>query len=237
MSDRFFDAPILNSPYEYPARHWELDESRQPTGQELPSRRPADFITPIPKPKKRRQSQEEVQQTLALFDTEGISDDSQTYDLSLFINSIRDKVNAWRQLPDPKSWKVTPTTEKLLQHWRHYPFQGIRPFFCQVEAVETAIWLAKVAPKSGKKERAFLQHLEEVNEEANPELMRICLKLATGGRQNDSHGDADCMANPQRGQAPDEQQIHERLSDRDAGYHYPRSPPRAPAQRPRQLLR
>jgi len=70
MSDRFFDAPILNSPYEYPARHWKLDESRQPTGQELPSRRPADFITPITKPKKRRQSQEEVQQTLALFDTD-----------------------------------------------------------------------------------------------------------------------------------------------------------------------
>lgn len=27
MSERFFDRPILNSPYEYPARHWELDES------------------------------------------------------------------------------------------------------------------------------------------------------------------------------------------------------------------
>ena len=26
MSERFFDRPILNSPYEYPARHWELDE-------------------------------------------------------------------------------------------------------------------------------------------------------------------------------------------------------------------
>jgi type III restriction enzyme len=180
MSDRFFEAPILNSPYEYPARHWELDESRQPTGQELPNRRPADFITPIPKPRKRRQSQEAVQQTLALFDTEGISDESQTYDLSLYINSIRDKVNAWRQLPDPKAWKVNPTTEKLLQHWRQYPFQGIRPFFCQVEAVETAIWLAEVAPKSGKKEKAFLEHLGEVNEDANPDLFRICLKLATG---------------------------------------------------------
>ncbi|MFE4105093.1 BPTD_3080 family restriction endonuclease [Almyronema epifaneia] len=180
MSDRFFDAPILNSPYEYPARHWELDESRQPTGRELPNRRPADFITPIPKPRKRRQSQEGVQQTLALFDTEGISDESQTYDLSLYINSIRDKVNAWRQLPDPKAWKVNPTTEKLLQHWRHYPFQGIRPFFCQVEAVETAIWLAEVAPKSGKKEKAFLEHLGEVNVDANPDLFRICLKLATG---------------------------------------------------------
>ena len=32
MSDRFFEAPILNSPYEYPGQHWELDESRQPTG-------------------------------------------------------------------------------------------------------------------------------------------------------------------------------------------------------------
>ena len=33
MSERFFDRPILNSPYEYPARHWELDESGQPTGR------------------------------------------------------------------------------------------------------------------------------------------------------------------------------------------------------------
>lgn len=32
MSD-FFDEPILNSPYDYPGRHWRLDESGQPTGQ------------------------------------------------------------------------------------------------------------------------------------------------------------------------------------------------------------
>jgi len=31
----------------------------------------------------------------------------------------------------------------LLQHWRHHPFSGIRPFFCQVEAVETVIWLTE----------------------------------------------------------------------------------------------
>ncbi|PZO45828.1 MAG: restriction endonuclease [Shackletoniella antarctica] len=180
MSDRFFEAPILNSPYAYPAEHWELDESRQPTGQTIPTRRPTDFITPIPKPRKRRQSQDAVQQTLTLFDTEGISDDSQAYDLSLYINSIREKVSAWRNLPDPSTWKVTPTTEKLLQHWRHYPFEGIRPFFCQVEAVETAIWLAEVAPKAGKKEKAFLEHIQAVNEDANPDILRVCLKLATG---------------------------------------------------------
>lgn len=130
MSDQFFEQPILNSPYDYPGKHWELDDTRQPTGKILSTRRPTDFVTPIPKPRKRRQSQDVVQQTLELFDTEGISDDSQSYSLSLYINSIRDKVSAWRNLPDPASWKVTPTTEKLLQHWRNYPFIDSYPLVC-----------------------------------------------------------------------------------------------------------
>jgi type III restriction enzyme len=46
-------------------------------------------------------------------------------------------------------WKVTPETARLLKHWRHHAFGGIRPFFCQVEAVETAIWLTEVAPNRG----------------------------------------------------------------------------------------
>ena len=53
MSDQFFDRPILNSPYEYPSRHWELDNNGQPTQQILNKRRGADFITPIPKVKTR----------------------------------------------------------------------------------------------------------------------------------------------------------------------------------------
>ena len=52
MSNPFFDAPILNSPYEYPDRHWELDENGLPTQRVLSVRRGADFDTPaIPKPK------------------------------------------------------------------------------------------------------------------------------------------------------------------------------------------
>ena len=31
MENPFFDKPIINSPYEYPSRHWELDEEGQPT--------------------------------------------------------------------------------------------------------------------------------------------------------------------------------------------------------------
>jgi type III restriction enzyme len=50
----FFDRPILNSPYGFPARHWELDDQGQPTQKVLETRRAAEFITPIPKPKKRK---------------------------------------------------------------------------------------------------------------------------------------------------------------------------------------
>ena len=70
-------------------------------------------------------------------------------------------------------------TARLLQHWRQHQFSNIRPFFCQVEAVETAIWLTEVAPNTGRG-KAFLEHLANANHDANPELMRLALKLATG---------------------------------------------------------
>ena len=54
MSNPFFEHPILNSPYDGPQRHWELDEQGQPTQRILDARRRAEFITPIPKPKKRK---------------------------------------------------------------------------------------------------------------------------------------------------------------------------------------
>ncbi len=47
MEQRFFERPILNSPYEYPPRHWELDENRQPTNRIVERRRSVSFITPI----------------------------------------------------------------------------------------------------------------------------------------------------------------------------------------------
>ena len=37
MQNDFFDKPILNSPYEFPARHWELDKTGQPTQKILAS--------------------------------------------------------------------------------------------------------------------------------------------------------------------------------------------------------
>lgn len=182
MSNPFFDQPILNSPYEYPARHWELDKTGQPTQQILEHRRRADFITPIPKPKKQggKKSQTVVQPQLLSTEVEGLSSGSQKYDPTAIINAVREQVDRWRMLSNPKDWGVTPETERLLKHWRHHKFSGIRPFFCQVEAVETLIWLTEVAPNAGKKGKDFLDHLARANQDANPELMRLALKLATG---------------------------------------------------------
>ena len=51
--------------------------------------------------------------------------------------------------------QVTAETAQLLRHWRSHEFETIRPFFCQVEAVETAIWLSEVLFKMGKRKIIF----------------------------------------------------------------------------------
>ncbi|MGH8063769.1 MAG: BPTD_3080 family restriction endonuclease [Candidatus Entotheonellia bacterium] len=178
MTNPFFDYPILNSPYDYPARHWELDDQGQPTQRILESRRRAEFITPIPKPRKRKGSA--AQQQIVFDEGQGLSTQEQQYDHTAIINAVRQQVDQWRSLPNPNHWQVTPETARLLQHWRHHQFSNIRPFFCQVEAVETAIWLTEVAPNAGKAGHSFLEHLANANNDANPEIMRLALKLATG---------------------------------------------------------
>ncbi len=168
--------PVLNSTYEYPARHWELDDKGQPTQQIVEQRRRAEFITPIPKPKKRKGVGEQAQ-LFEFEETDAISSSDQRYDPTPIINELRKSIDDWRKLPDPTSWLVTPETARLLQHWRHHSFNGVKPFFCQIEAVETAIWLTEVAPKLGKQGKRFIQHLEIANQNANPGLMRLALKL------------------------------------------------------------
>jgi len=177
MTDRFFSHPILNSPYELPGQFWELDEFRQPTTRTRQGRRQADFFTPIPKSKKQRTS---PQKEIVLDEGKGLSTEAQQYTPHQIINDLRVQVDRWRQLKDPNLWHVTPATARLLQHWRHHAFSSFRPFFCQAEAVETVIWLTEVAPVIGKDGRRFLDHLQVANHEANPELLRLALKLATG---------------------------------------------------------
>jgi len=177
MSNPFFDQPILNSPYARPMRHWELDEHGQPTQRIVDTRRRAEFITPIPKPKKRKKSA--GQEAFVFDEGKGLSTKEQQYDPTSIINEVRGHVDIWRALSNQAQWQVTPETARLLQHWRHHQFSGVRPFFCQIEAVETAIWLMEVAPQSTNGRR-LLDNVASANRDANPELLRFALKLATG---------------------------------------------------------
>ena len=178
LANPFYEQPVLNSPYAPPSRHWELDEDGQPTLKIIESRRPAKFISPIPKPRKRKKST--AKQSVMVFDEgKGLSTEEQQYEHIAIINSVRHEVDQWRNIPDPSDWQVTPETARLLQHWRKHPFGDIRPFFCQLEAVETVIWLTEVAPQRGRVGRDLTDYLQEVNHGANPGLSRLALKLAT----------------------------------------------------------
>ena len=118
----FFERPILNSPYEYPDRHWELNKFGQPTHRIIGKRRMASFITPIPKPKKQKGKQQAEQ--LDLLFNEGLDTQEQAYDQNSMINAVRSEVDKWRTLPKD-AWRVTPETARLLEHWRHYKFNGL----------------------------------------------------------------------------------------------------------------
>jgi type III restriction enzyme len=108
MSNPFFDHPILNSPYECPRRLWELDPSGQPTQQIIERRRRAEFITPIPKPKKRKKTA--PQEEMVFDEGKGLSTKQQQYDPTSIINEVRQSVDSWRSLPKPPPHDPNPPT-------------------------------------------------------------------------------------------------------------------------------
>ena len=116
MTDQFFERPILNSPYEIPARHWELDTTGQPTQQIAPSRRRAEFITPIPKPKKQKGS---TKQESLLFD-EGMLDTDLAglYGVAIKALNLAVKRNAER-FPDDFMFQLAA------EEWAHMRSQTV----------------------------------------------------------------------------------------------------------------
>jgi type III restriction enzyme len=121
MNQHFFERPILNSPYGYPALHWELVDG-QPTDRILETRRRSELITPVPQPKKRKHKR--GQKEMIFDEGKGLSTEEQQYNPTPIINEIRSYVDSWRKLPNPNDWQVSPETARLLQHWRHHQFQS-----------------------------------------------------------------------------------------------------------------
>ena len=176
MTKPFYRQPVLNSPYHVPNRYHALSDDGQPLELEpIKGRRRSTYVAPVPRAK-RKGSSKSMQDELQLEERDA---SNQKYNPAPIINELRRHLESWRVLPNPSDWGVTPATQKLLQHWRNNDWQGPKPFFCQMEAVETAIWISEVARNKPQYKHIFA-HLKQSNLDANPEIFRIALKLATG---------------------------------------------------------
>ena len=154
--------PILNGPFVEPTRHFRFGEEGI-TDEVVEGRRPSSYFVPIPKAKKKGGQLQ--------FETEWTAD---RIEESKFINQVRDRISRWRAAGWPG---VTPTTRALLEYWTD-PARERPLFFCQVEALETAIYITEVARKQG--DTWIENHLREMADDANPGLFRVAHKMATG---------------------------------------------------------
>ncbi len=148
MGKATIDRLIINSPYEEPTQHWRYDRETR-TFDLVMGRRPAGYVVATPGSKS--------------FDDPGIF-----VEIPL-VNQIRPRVKAWREAGYPG---VSSITKRLLEHWRDpEEFDTRRFFFCQLEAVETLIWLTE-APAA---ERVGI----EIPDDGGA-FARQCCKMATG---------------------------------------------------------
>ncbi len=123
--------PILCSPYKEPDQHW-LYDTKTGIPTKTPGRRPASYWF-------KTERTGSAQMSLLA--------EEERDDLPL-VNALREDVRRWRG----SNWEnASETTKKLLRHWWRED-RGRRLFFCQVEAVETIIYLREILAL-GKKPR------------------------------------------------------------------------------------
>ncbi len=162
MGGAVIENTVLNKPFEEPSRHWRFDDDGI-TNEIEESRRISSYFIPIPPPKKRSKQ-------LAL-ETAWAKEREKPNEL---INQVRQRVAEWRI---GEYQGVTATTRQLLQYWTNRDRER-RLFFCQIEALETLIYLTEVADTYGQ--QWIRQELRQQNEYANPGLFRLAVKMATG---------------------------------------------------------
>ena len=156
--------PILNNPYLYPKYHWRLGSNGRITEERLEGRRPSAPYLSVPLPEH----------------GSGMSDESADSDSEPFkrINRIRERVALWREGGYDG---VDRTTLELLEHWHGLTQDEMRPFFCQLDAVETLIWLCEAVPRSHDPEgQSILHEIGAINKEWNDSVERLAIKMATG---------------------------------------------------------
>lgn len=143
------DRLIVNSPYDEPQRYWQYNRERRTFTLIEGERRKAGYVI--------------ASESSRSFDDPGVF-----VEIPL-VNQIRPRVRAWRRAGYPG---VTGITKRLLEHWQNpEEFENRRFFFCQLEAIETVIWLAE-APEADK------VGIEVPTD--GGEFRRLCCKMATG---------------------------------------------------------
>lgn len=163
MTDVTIENPIINSPFEEPKRHFRFDENGI-TNEIINERRISAYFVPIPDPRKKA-----IQPIL--YKTEWTKETLKEHD---FINRIRKQVQNWRK---GGYVNITNTTKNLLYYWQSKD-RFRRLFFCQIEAIETIIYITEVAKYYG--DAWIEEELVKQNELANHDLYRIAMKMATG---------------------------------------------------------
>lgn len=165
MTQVVIENPIINSPFIEPTRHFRFTDEGI-TNEVIDGRRSSSYFVPIARPKKKKGDSRQ-----ALFDTEWTKD---RIEENKDVNNIRARVAIWRKGGYPG---VTPTTSRLLAYWTD-PNREKKLFFCQIEALETAIYITEVAKKYGD---AWIENmLRSANDLSNPGLPRMSFKMATG---------------------------------------------------------
>ncbi len=142
------DKLIINSPYEEPKEYWRHDGKTR-SFDRVAGRRPAGYVV--------------ASESSRSFDDPGVF-----IEIPL-VNAIRPRVKAWREAGYAG---VSGITKRLLAHWTNpQERERNRFFFCQLEAIETLIWLVE-APES---EKVGIDIPSD-----GGEFQRYCSKMATG---------------------------------------------------------
>ena len=163
MPQVVIENPVINSPFREPVRHFQFGDEGI-TNEVVAGRRISSYFVPIAQPRKKGQKQ-------LAFDTEWTKDRIEENKL---VNQIRSRVKLWRQ---GGYVGITPVTTRLLDYWTN-PDREKKLFFCQIEALETAVYLTEVARKYGD---AWIENaVREANDTSNPGLPRTAFKMATG---------------------------------------------------------
>ena len=152
--------PILCSPYAEPDRHW-LYDTRTGIPSKTPGRRPASYWY-------KSERTGSAQRSLLA--------EEERDDLPL-VNALRDDVRRWRKA----GWQsASVTTKKLLRHWWRQD-RPRRLFFCQLEAVETILYIREILAVGKNprwKPRLGLDEFRMLEEGRNPRPTEWLTKIA-----------------------------------------------------------